>query len=71
MITHESQLKSQCAIDKNAIINKGLTYYTPDVQIADIEFFRKRKRMTNEEADFLLDKIEKQIQDRDNAILGK
>lgn len=64
-------LTSQCAKDKLAIINKGLDYYDPDKQRADIEFFRSRKRMANEEADYLLGLIEMQIQERDNEILGR
>ncbi|MGL5568868.1 MAG: hypothetical protein ACRDB9_06485 [Cetobacterium sp.] len=70
MILSEKDLTSPAAIDKNAVINKGLDYYDPDKQRADIEFFTARKRMTYPEGDFLLDKIEKQIQERDSAILG-
>ena len=62
-------LTSQIAKDKEAIINKGLDYYNPAEQIADIEFFVKRKRMTVEEGEYLKNKIEQQILERDQGIL--
>lgn len=64
-------LTSQTAKDKDAIINKGLDYYNPDEQISDINFFVKRKRMTVEEGEYLLAKIENQIAERDNITLRR
>lgn len=69
MITSEKDLVSQTAKDKNSIINKGLDYYTPSKQQADIEFFMSRNRMTIPEGEFLLNKIEKQILERDKEQL--
>nr|WP_195365953.1 hypothetical protein [[Eubacterium] tenue] len=64
-------LTSQIAKDKELIINKGLDYYDPSEQIADIQFFVKRKRMTVEEGEYLKNKIEQQILERDQATLRK
>ena len=71
MITDEKDLVSKPAKDKNAIINKGLDYYTPDIQRADIEFFMSRNRITRPEGEFLLNKIERQILDRDKELLSR
>ncbi|WP_270647496.1 hypothetical protein [Paeniclostridium hominis] len=64
-------LTSPIAKDKELIINKGLDYYDPSEQIADIQFFVKRKRMTVEEGEYLKNKIEQQILERDQATLRK
>lgn len=64
-------LTNKTAKDLESVIKKGLDFYDADVMLSDIEGYRKRKRITNEEAEYLKGLVEAQLDDRLKINLSK
>ena len=57
-------LTNKTAKDLESVIKKGLDFYDADIMLSDIEAYRKRNRITNEEAEYLKGLVEAQLDAR-------
>ncbi|MGL5381035.1 hypothetical protein [Clostridium sp.] len=64
-------LTTKVAKDLNLIIDNTLFDYGVDRMLENIEAYRKRNRITNEEAEYLKAKVEAKMDESVNAELKK